>query len=115
MRKFALSIGLMIFGVFLEILAAANGWGWLITLAGFIVSGGFAWMIWTADKLDRLIKPVPRYTRRVDKLGDQQKNHEAYQELMNKSVGNKLNELQKRSGQNIKGQVVYINGKEVQE
>ena len=112
MKKMPIAVGMMVFGVMWVVLGAANGWVAITTAASIATFGGFVWFCLIWDKLMKLLIPLKHYDKRVRKLEDKCKDYAESRNYRDKSVDNKINALQKRGSQNVKGQVIQIIRKE---
>lgn len=108
MKRLPIAVGLMVFGLFWVILGTANGWAAVATIAGLMVIAGFVWFCLIWDKVMKMLTPLKGYDKRVRRVEERQRDQSAYRDLRDKTVDHKLNALEKRGSQNIKGQVIYI-------
>ena len=112
MKKIPIAVGLMVFGFFGVIVGFANNWVPIGTGASIMAFVGFFWFCYLWDSVVSLLNKVKYYDRRVRRMADYNRDQNAYRELRDKSIDNRLKDMQKRASQNIKGQVIYINRKE---
>lgn len=111
MKKTPLSVGLMVFGLCGVQLGAANGWTLMNWVGGLATVGGFIWFCILWDKISVDLRKIRTYDKRVRRMEDNHKDSEYIRDLHDKSVDNKIEKLEKKSSQNIKG--IYRNGGEV--
>lgn len=112
MKRLPVSVGMMVFGLMFVNVGEANSWAAIATAAGILVIIGFVWFCLLLDELYVKLKIAKRYDKRARRNEARQKEQEAYRSLMDKTNNHRLDMLEKRNSQNIKGQVVYINRKE---
>lgn len=110
--KMPVAVGMMVFGFVGMVVSAANSWAVPGTISVIAVFAGFVWFCLIWDKVVKMITPLKSYDKRVRRLEEREREREDYRNLKDKSIDNKLNALEKKSNQNIKGQVIYINRKE---
>lgn len=112
MGKMPVAVGMMVLGIVWMVISAANSWVVPGTISVIAVFAGFVWFCLIWDKVVKMIAPLKSYDKRVRRLEEREREREDYRNLKDKSIDNKLNALEKKSNQNIKGQVIYINRKE---
>ena len=112
MGKMPVAVGMMVFGFVGMVVSTANSWVVPGTISVIAVFAGFVWFCLIWDKVVKLIAPLKSYDKRVRRLEERERERNAYRDLKDKSVDNKLKALEKRNSQSIKGTIPYINRKE---
>ena len=97
MKRIPVAVGLMVFGFFGVFLGMANSWVPIGTGGSIMSFGGFFWFCYLWDtKVMKLLTPLKSYDKRVRRLEERNRDQNAYRDLRDKSIDNKLNALEKR-------------------
>ena len=105
MKRIPVSVRMMVFGLLWTIVGAANSWAAISAIAGVIVMIGFVWFCLMWDKLYISLVKAKSYDKRVRRNEERQKDQDAHRDMMDKTNSRRLNALEKRSSQTIKGYI----------
>ena len=108
MKRIPLTVGMMIFGLYLEILAAANSWGWLMTLSSLIIFAGFIWFSLIWDKLPKIKRRFQEIERVMKSAKDRQDENAMIARAASRKAGEAKEQAKKAASQRIMGRQVTL-------
>ena len=104
-KRMPVAVGLMVFGIVWLVISAANSWVVPGTVSAIAVFAGFVWFCLIWDKVCIYLIKAKYYDSRMRRKESDQKEKDAYRDLHDRAVDNKLKALEKRSSQSVIGKL----------